>query len=56
MMGWLDGLKTRVAPDAKGRVVCVADTMRCTIGVQWSDANAMGGDATPVEINISSQL
>src|SRR3546814_18522250 len=36
MMGWLDGLQATVAPDAKGRVVCIADTMTCSVGVQWS--------------------
>ena len=57
MDGWLDGLKTTVAPDAKGQVVCIADTMTCTVGVQWSDARATGGDgAVPVDIHITSQL
>jgi type IV pilus assembly protein PilV len=56
MMGWLDGLKKTVAPDAKGRVLCVADTMTCSVGVQWSDARATGGTATPMDINITSQL
>ncbi len=56
MAGWLDSLKTTVAPDAKGRVVCVADTMTCTVGVQWSAARTSGGNSTPLEINITSQL
>jgi type IV pilus assembly protein PilV len=56
MAGWLDGLKTTVAPDAKGKVVCTADTMTCSVGVQWSDANTTGGNSTPVDINITSQL
>ena len=56
MMGWLDGLKTTVAPDAKGRVVCNAGTMMCTVGVQWSDARATGGAAAPIDISITSQL
>lgn len=56
MAGWLDGLKRTVAPDAKGRVICNADTMTCSVGVQWSDANTTGGNTTPVDINITSQL
>lgn len=56
MMGWLDGLKTTVAPDATGRVVCNVDTMTCSVGVQWTDANTTGGNSTPVAINITSQL
>nr|WP_298151729.1 type IV pilus modification protein PilV [uncultured Pseudoxanthomonas sp.] len=56
LMGWLDGLKTTVAPDARGRVVCDADTMTCSVGVQWTDANTTGDDSTPVNINITSQL
>ncbi|MBO9718326.1 MAG: type IV pilus modification protein PilV [Pseudoxanthomonas sp.] len=56
MAGWLDALKTTVAPDAKGRVICNADTMTCSVGVQWSDARATGGSDTPVDISITSQL
>jgi len=56
MMGWLDGLQTTVAPDAKGKVVCIADTMTCSVGVQWSDERATGGTSTPSDINITSQL
>ncbi|MGV8921977.1 MAG: type IV pilus modification protein PilV [Thermomonas sp.] len=56
MMGWLDGLKTTVAPDAKGRVVCVANSMSCSVGVQWSDERGTGGSSTPIAINITSQL
>lgn len=56
MMGWLDGLKTTVAPDAKGQVVCITGTMTCSVGVQWSDERATGGESEPVEINITSQL
>ncbi|QIL20168.1 type IV pilus modification protein PilV [Thermomonas sp. HDW16] len=56
MMGWLDGLKTSVAPDAKGIVVCDGNAMQCSVGVQWSDERATGGEAEPVEINITSQL
>lgn len=56
LAGWLDGLKVTVAPDAKGQVVCNADTMICSVGVQWSDARATGGGSTPTEINITSQL
>ncbi|GAA5005863.1 type IV pilus modification protein PilV [Pseudoluteimonas lycopersici] len=59
--GWLDGLKTTVAPDAKGKVVCIVDTMTCTVGVQWCDANTTGGSScvdaahTP-HIEITSRL
>lgn len=56
MMGWLDALQATVAPDAKGRVVCIADTMTCSVGVQWSDERATGGTSTPSDINITSQL
>lgn len=56
MMGWLDGLKTTVAPDAKGRIVCIANSMMCSVGVQWSDERATGNDSTPVQIEITSQL
>src|SRR3546814_13061085 len=56
MMRWLDGLQATVAPDAKGRVVCIADTMTCSVGVQWSDERATGGTSTPSAINITSQL
>src|SRR3546814_15345129 len=56
MMGWLDGLQATVAPDAKGRVVCIADTMTCNVGVQWSDERATGGTSTPSATNITSPL
>ncbi|MET3008848.1 type IV pilus modification protein PilV [Stenotrophomonas koreensis] len=56
MMGWLDGLKTSVAPDAMGRVICIADSMTCEVGVQWSEERATGGTDTPTEITITSQL
>ncbi len=56
MMGWLDKLQTTVAPDAKGRIVCIADTMSCSVGVQWSDERATGNDPTPIQIEITSQL
>ena len=57
LMGWLDGLKATVAPDAKGRVVCIANSMTCSVGVQWSDERATGGTSeTPTEIQITSQL
>jgi type IV pilus assembly protein PilV len=61
MMGWLDGLKTTVAPDAMGRVVCNANTMTCSVGVQWTDRNGSGGGCPgPASdktcINITSQL
>jgi type IV pilus assembly protein PilV len=56
MMGWLYALKTTVAPDAKGRVVCDANAMTCSVGVQWSDERATGGSSTPININITSQL
>lgn len=54
MAGWLDGLKTNVAPDSVGRVICVADTMTCTVGVRWGDDRATGGGTS--EVNITSQL
>ena len=57
LMGWLDGLKTSVAPDAKGKVVCIADEMTCSVGVQWSDERTTGGAGMPPsEIDITSQL
>ncbi len=56
LMGWLDGLKTTVSPDAMGRVVCNADTMVCSVGVQWTDANTTGASSEPVELSITSQL
>ena len=56
MMGWLDSLKTTVAPDAKGSVVCLVDSMTCSVGVQWSDERGTGGSSTPVDINITSQF
>src|SRR3546814_20315551 len=56
MMGWLDGLQATVAPYAKGRVVCIADTMTCRVGVQWSDQRATGGTSPPSDNNIPSPL
>ncbi|WP_133478300.1 type IV pilus modification protein PilV [Cognatilysobacter segetis] len=56
MMGWLDSLKTTVAPDAKGRVVCQAGNMTCSVGVQWSDTRATGDFGPLAEIQITSQL
>ena len=56
LMGWLDSLKITVAPDAKGRVVCIADTMTCTVGVQWSDANTTGAARSTLDVSIMSQL
>lgn len=55
MEGWLDGLGRTVAPDAMGLVVCVADTMTCTVGVQWDDTRATGGTATE-HVEVTSQL
>jgi len=42
MMGWLDGLKGAIGPDAKGKVVCDGSTLTCTVGVQWDDSRATG--------------
>jgi len=56
MQGWLDGLKTTVAPDAKGKVICDANSMTCSVGVQWSDVRATGGAAIPGQIEVTSQL
>ena len=53
--GWLDSLATTVAPDAKGLIVCIADTMTCTVGVQWNDERATGGGSAE-KIEITSQL
>lgn len=54
---WLAGLKTMVAPDAKGKVVCRADTMTCSVAVQWSEARATGGSQSePYEISVTSQI
>src|SRR3546814_9617747 len=47
MMGWLDGLQATVAPDAKGRGVCIADTLTCSVGVQGRGERAPG--STPAE-------
>ncbi|WP_269791492.1 type IV pilus modification protein PilV [Stenotrophomonas sp. Iso1] len=55
MEGWLGELKRTVAPDAMGRVVCVADSMTCTVGVQWNDTRATGGIATE-QVEVASQL
>ena len=54
--GWLDDLKTTVAPDAKGLVLCNASTMVCTVGVQWGDSRATGGEEDPISFEITSQL
>lgn len=58
MGGWLDGLKTAVDPSAKGLVVCIANSLTCTVGVQWDDSRATGGDSTqpPQEFKVTSQL
>lgn len=56
MAGWLDGLRANVAPDAMGRVVCRANDMVCTVGVQWTDANTTGSNSVPAELTITSQL
>lgn len=53
--GWLDGLKGSVAPDAQGKIVCLAEQMVCTVGVQWNDERATGGSGTE-HIEITSQL
>ncbi|MGH8052798.1 MAG: type IV pilus modification protein PilV [Stenotrophomonas sp.] len=55
MDAWLSGLKQTVAPDAKGRVVCIADTMTCTVGVQWNDTRATGG-IEEERVEVASQL
>lgn len=55
MDAWLSGLKQTVAPDAKGRVVCIQDTMTCSVGVQWNDERGTGGDAEE-EVEVTSQL
>lgn len=57
--GWLDGLTTSIGPDAQGRVVCVASSMTCTVGVRWDDSRATGErDAAQQQqtIEITSQL
>lgn len=57
MDGWLDGLKTAVDPSAKGLVVCFADKLTCTVGVQWDDSRASGDtSAPPQEFKVTSQL
>ncbi len=55
MDAWLTGLTQTVAPDATGLVVCVADSMTCTVGVQWDDTRATGGIATE-NVEVTSQL
>lgn len=52
---WLRSLRRTVGPDAEGLVVCVADEMRCTVGVQWNDSRATGG-AVRQHIEVSAQL
>ena len=59
MAGWLDTLKTTVGPDAEGLVSCDANTMICTVGVQWDDSRAVhsNGDLSDHQtIQIMSQL
>jgi len=59
MAGWLDGLKTAVAPDAKGKVICITGTMTCTVGVQWDDSRATGlrdSAQSAQTIEVTSQL
>ncbi len=55
MAAWLTGLQQTVAPDAMGRVVCVANTMSCTVGVQWNDSRATGGDSKQ-QVEVASNL
>lgn len=55
MDAWLSGLKQTVAPDAMGRVVCIANDMTCTVAVQWNDTRATGGIATE-QVEVASQL
>lgn len=55
MDAWLTGLKQTVAPDAKGRVVCVQNTMTCSVGVQWNDERGTGGDSQE-QVEVTSQL
>lgn len=55
MDGWLTGLRRTVAPDAKGRVVCVEGTMTCTIGVEWNNERATGGNKEE-RVEVTSQL
>jgi len=55
MDAWLSGLKEAVAPDAMGRVVCIANDMTCTVSVQWNDTRATGGIATE-QVEVASQL
>ncbi len=59
MAGWLDGLKTSVDPSAKGLVICVANTLTCTVGVQWDDTKGTGfKDAAQAaqKFEVTSQL
>jgi type IV pilus assembly protein PilV len=55
MDAWLSELQGTVAPDAKGRVVCIANSMTCTVGVQWNDTRATGGSETE-QVEVTSQL
>lgn len=59
MEGWLDGLKTSVDPSAKGLVVCIANSLTCTVGVQWDDSRGTGlKDAAQAahEFKVTAQL
>jgi type IV pilus assembly protein PilV len=55
MAAWLNSLKTTIAPDAMGRVICTPDTQICEVGVRWSDERATGGSQTQ-EIVIRSRI
>jgi type IV pilus assembly protein PilV len=57
--GWLDGLKTTISPDAKGKVVCDGGSLTCTVGVQWDDTRATGAKDAAQQaqtIEVTSQL
>ncbi len=55
--GWLTDMQ-RDFPGSCGRIDCDSNT--CTVGVQWNDSRATGGNATaddePSEFQIASKL
>lgn len=42
--GWINGLQAQINPGACGRITCVGRD--CTVGVQWDDSRATGGNST----------
>jgi type IV pilus assembly protein PilV len=55
LQGWLEQVRSNVAPSACGLVNCNASGA-CTVGVLWDDSRGTGDQGEPGAFEISTQL